>query len=131
MRSRSRVISSAAGDARAKSKAADITQRPSLRQLGLRPIGSVQPLARLACGVRKLFAADPRAARLLRVAPLLPEAVDEHRGNRKLVDQLRALLLGVDPFGELVVAIAVSERFDREHPVASILRVEQRLPFVV
>ena len=78
----------------------------------------MQPLARLARGVRdrRPLAA---AARVGSLAPLLPEAVDQHGGDREFVDEAVALLLVVDPLGELrIVLPRIDERRGREIRIA-------------
>jgi hypothetical protein len=90
----------------------------------------VEALTRLARGVghRRAVAAAARAGP---PAPLLPEAVDQHRGDGQLVDQAVALLAVVDPLGELGVVLAERERLDREDPVARVDGIVERLPLVV
>jgi len=44
----------------------------------------------------------------------VPVAVDEHRGERKLLDERGALLLVVDPLGEFGVLVAERERLAKE-----------------
>ena len=74
---------------------------------------------------------EPVPRRLRRAAAVLPEAVDQHRRDRQLLDQRLALLVAVDPLGEVVVLVAERERLDREDPVARVLGVVERLPLVV
>ena len=90
----------------------------------------MQPLARLA-GILRDVPARAGAARFGRAAAFLPEAIDQDGRNGKLLDQARALFTVVDPFGEFRILVAERERLDRKDPVARILRIVERLPFIV
>jgi hypothetical protein len=46
-------------------------------------------------------------------APILPEAINEHDGNRQLIDQ-RLRAVAVDPLVEVVIVVAERERLDRK-----------------
>jgi hypothetical protein len=78
----------------------------------------VQTLARFARRVVRL--ATPAASRILRLAPVLPESVNQYRRHGQLLDEARAFFPIVDPFREFRVLVAECERFDRKYPIARI-----------
>src|SRR5689334_21012865 len=69
------------------------------------------------------------AIRRLRPVAFLPVAIDEHRGDRQLVDHSLSFFFAVDPVEILRIVVAIGERLYWQHPVARVLLRVKRLPF--